>query len=290
MVRNKSGGNTPVSRAVFEKMQYYDRWLSTFTDLALGRFKWKNVPDSLDPRFLEWVLLQKDHAVFFEVDGDLMATDVIFRTAGDMYGNHHEYTAIGANGWTYDIPNDEGVVIWSSMSRMPKWPALHLGIDEVAETQALARVNRRQQRIVTLLSGPAEAAADLAQLARDLEMGESSRVTTSDFTDKTNVAALSTNVKYLQKEFHEDVTAQISDIYLSLGIDTIPFQKQAHIIESEAQKSSDSVMTIRDGFLKVRKQAADEVNKKFGTKIEVEWNDIDRPNPEELVQEVDRNA
>ena len=43
-------------------MQYYNR----LTELAISMFEWKNLPDTVDPRYLELVLFSSGQAVFFK--------------------------------------------------------------------------------------------------------------------------------------------------------------------------------------------------------------------------------
>ena len=40
-------------------LQYYNR----LTELALSMFEWKNLPDTIDPRFLEMCLLEESSEV-----------------------------------------------------------------------------------------------------------------------------------------------------------------------------------------------------------------------------------
>ena len=42
-------------------LMYYNR----LTELATSMFEWKNLPDTVDPRFLELTLYAKGQAVFF---------------------------------------------------------------------------------------------------------------------------------------------------------------------------------------------------------------------------------
>ena len=42
--------------------QYYNR----LVELSISMFEWKNLPDSVDPRFLELTLFTDGQAVFFE--------------------------------------------------------------------------------------------------------------------------------------------------------------------------------------------------------------------------------
>ena len=48
-------------------LQYYHR----LTELAISMFEWKNLPDTIDPRYMELGLFAQGQMVFFEDDGGL---------------------------------------------------------------------------------------------------------------------------------------------------------------------------------------------------------------------------
>ena len=50
-------------------IQYYDR----LTELSISMFEWRNLPDSVDPRFLELTLFANGYAVFFKEEDDYLA-------------------------------------------------------------------------------------------------------------------------------------------------------------------------------------------------------------------------
>ena len=53
-------------------IKYYER----LTELAISMFEWKNLPESIDERFLELALFSDGMAVFFRDDelGDYLAS------------------------------------------------------------------------------------------------------------------------------------------------------------------------------------------------------------------------
>lgn len=272
---NRRSSNTPQSRAVWDRQRYIMKWRDLVYTLAGGRFKWNGLPDTIDERYLETILLTGSNSVFFELDGELRATKVVFDSAPDIYGNYDSYRAIGANGTSYEIADGEGVVCWDNKNRRSIVPTLELYAEELAELDELQRVNRRQQRNMVAFAGPAEMQADLAKMARNMEMSEDQVIVSEKMLDAVTVQAINTGVEYRQKDFHEDFTALINRLYMTLGIDHIQFEKQAHMLETEAQKGTDSVMRIRDNYLSSRKEAADIVNNKFNTNISVEWRGLD---------------
>lgn len=275
------------SREINRRHRLQWRWLMQLESLALSRFKWNNLPDSVDERFLERTLVIEGQAVFFTLGGKLRATKVQLGGAYDMYFNPTDYTAIGDNNnFRYKIPEGEGVVAWDSMTRKRKYDALYEWSNELAEIDELIRVNRLQQRNMVILSGPEEKQSDLSALARDLQMNESTRITIGNLNDHgMEIKAINTGIEYKQDAFHADRTSTLNLIYSYLGIEHIPFEKSERLVSGEASIASDMVARMREDSLVPRQQAADKVNDLFGTDISVEWR---RDEAEEMIiQEID---
>lgn len=290
MVRKSSyrGRNTPASRAVWDRTRGLIKWRDFVYTLAGGRFEWSGLPETVDERYLERILVTGGKCVFFDLDGELRATKVAFTGTPDINGNYFEYKAIGANGTSYDIADGEGVICWDNTNRKPILDILEIFAEELTELDNLQRTNRRQQSNIVAFAGPAEMQEDLTRMARNLEMSEDQVIATKAMLENVQIQAINTGVEYRQKDFHEDFTALLNRLYMFLGIDHIQFEKQAHMLETEAQKGTDSTMRIRDNFLSSRNKAAEEINKKFQTDIKVLWKGFDLN--EEAVEDIDRST
>lgn len=263
--------NVPRSKDLNDISNYEWKWINFIESLALSRFKWDGLPESIDERFLELSLLRNGQAIYFELEGVPFATRVMTHGNPNVYDNYTEYTSIGGADWNVELESDSGIVIWDSMTRANKYFILLLQAAELAEIDIQARVNRRQQRSVTVFSGPEGSQQDMARLTRDLEMNESSRIALKGWSENVEIKAIQTGIKYLQEEFHADRTATLSQVYASLGIENVGFQKAERLLKVEAGIGTDSVARIREDALFPRQQAAEQINAKFGTNITVEW-------------------
>lgn len=253
------------SRGVASRGYTQWRWLMQLESIALSRFKWTGLPDSIDERFLERTLLVNGQAVFFKLGNELKGTQVQLQPPFDIYHNPYRYTAIGDNNFRYEIPDNEGVVVWDSMTRKLKYPYLVDWADELAELDELTRVNRRQQRNLVVFSGPEERKNDLAALTRDLEMNESNRITVGHLAESgVKIEAINTGIEYKQEKFHSDRSSTLNIIYSFLGIEHIPFEKNERLISGEADIATDIIARMREDALVPRKQAAKQLSELFG--------------------------
>ena len=93
-------------------IHYYNR----LTELAISMFEWKNLPDSIDPRFLELVLFSDGMAVFFkdEVLGYLALQTMIGGNL-DVYRIPKIRRAYATNGYNRSLDEKDSVIIFNNM-------------------------------------------------------------------------------------------------------------------------------------------------------------------------------
>lgn len=265
---NQLGG----SKDAQDIINYDWKWMTFIQQLALGRFKWTGLPDTCNERYLEMTLLTEGQAVFFKLGGSVVNSMVMAEQGLDFYGEPQGLKGIDKNGIQYPIPDGKGVMVWDSQLRINKWLNIIMFAEELSEIDRLVRVNRRQQRAMTVWSGPEESLNDLNALMRDMETGEQFRVIHRSMADSgQKVEAIKTGIEYKQQQFHQDRTAVMNQLYNFLGIEHINYEKEAHLLAEEANIAQDSVARVREDALLPRQHAADQLNKLFGLNVKVEW-------------------
>ena len=92
-------------------LQYYNR----LTELAISMFEWKNLPESVDPRFLELALFADGMAIFFEdeVMGYLALRTMIGGRL-NVYQIPTDRRAYASNGYNRELNEDNSVIIFNS--------------------------------------------------------------------------------------------------------------------------------------------------------------------------------
>ncbi len=92
--------------------QYYNR----LTELSVSMFKYENLPDTVDERYMELALFGDGMAVFFE---DEVLGYLVLRCAigGHMnvYRIPKHRTAYAANGFNKKLDDTNSVIIWNNM-------------------------------------------------------------------------------------------------------------------------------------------------------------------------------
>ena len=97
-------------------IQYYNR----LTELAISMFEWINLPEEIDPRFLELVLFAKGKAIFFK-DPDIGYMALMVSDMGPMnvYRIPLRRRAYASNGYNAELTIDDSVMIYNNYLRTP---------------------------------------------------------------------------------------------------------------------------------------------------------------------------
>ena len=94
----------------------YMQYLNRLTELAISMFEWKNLPPSVDARYLELHLFETGCMVYFDDDvlGNL-CLDCITNGRLDVYGNpilRRAYS--GYNNYQKLLKDSNSVIIWNN--------------------------------------------------------------------------------------------------------------------------------------------------------------------------------
>ena len=97
-------------------MTYYNR----LAEIGFSRFKWNNLPETVDERFLEMVLFGTGAAVFFKDDVlGFLALRVLLNGKFNVYQIPIERRAYAANGYQVELNDKNSVIIYNNYMRTP---------------------------------------------------------------------------------------------------------------------------------------------------------------------------
>ena len=116
-------------------MQYYER----LTDIGLNCFKWKNLPDSVDERFLELTLFENGKAIFFKDDAmdKYLGLQVMIGGELNVYRIPINRTAYATNGYNNKLNDKNSVLIFNNRMHTPS------KLDVEIFAQRLYNIDRR---------------------------------------------------------------------------------------------------------------------------------------------------
>lgn len=256
----------------------YACFVTQAENVALSRFKWLGLPPTCDERWLERCLLFEGQATIAfpsNMPGTFFSTKCAQSGPLNVYDNPTQWRSVGNDGWSFSVNNANGVMVYDNLNRTPIMNQIDVMCRELVDCFRTKQINRMQQRSPYIIKGPRNKKFDLTQVIKQLFGGEPAVVGYQSMMDDISIEAINTQVPYLGKELQEDYENIWNQIYLLLGIRNLPYKSERRI-ESEVRTQNEPSDFNRLASLMARRQACDQLNRRFGKYLEepvrVVWN------------------
>ena len=247
-------------------------------EIAMSRFKWVNLPDSCDARFLEWILLNQGVATIAfprKQPGFFYSTQMTYNAPLNVYDNPTSWRSMGNNGWQFSVTPRNGVVVWDNEFRVPILDWIDIYARELTDLTRTGQLNRMHQKIPYILKGPQEKKLDMTNLYKQIAGGEPAILATNGI-EAIDVSVLSTEVPWLGAEIYAAKENLWNEIFMALGVPNLPF-KQERQIEDEVRSQTAPHSLAALNPLDARRAACDKLNTNFEQYLEhpvqVVWNE-----------------
>lgn len=247
---------------------YYERLM----ELAISMFEWKNLPDSIDERFLELALYSDGNAVFFkdEVVG-FLALRVALGGPLNVYNVPTYRRAFAASGYQKQLSQEDSVIIYNNMVRTNTLPIVDLYAKRLWDLDRTIDINAKAQKTPVLVIGSDEERLTLKNLYMQYEGNEPFIFGYSDQVNPNSLKVLNTGAPYVADKLQALKTGLWNECLTALGITNVSYQKKERMITDEVVRSQGGTLASRYSRLNARRQAAEQINKMFGLNIEVNF-------------------
>ena len=255
----------------FKTYEMYKRQLLT---LAENVFEYKNMPEFIDTSFLNKVLLRQGAIAFFK-DEVLGLLALPFRNMGklDVYGRPTSIEVISQNGYSKVIKNrDDFVIMYDNNGRYPLWLDVCAYAERIALDTRTIDINIAQQKTPRFWKTKSEKVKSIQDLVNNVDAMENTVIAYEelDLDDTTLVLA---PAPYVADKIDLHKEKDWNEFLRLIGIANMNFQKKERNIKDEVLASQGGTIASRYSRFEPRKKAIDEINRKFGTDIEVKYYD-----------------
>lgn len=270
-------------------MKTYIMYRDEMLTLAENVFEFKNLPPFIDISYLNRTLLQNGSIAFFKDDVlGLIALpyDVIGNL--DIYGRPIKIQCRAANGTYYkSLEQDEFVIMYDNTSYKP----LYLDICQMAERIALSKrtidVNIVQQRTPRVWKTSQDKKKSLQDMLSEID-GMMENIATYESIDIDDMNVVLAPAPYVADKIDLHLDKEWAEFYRLIGVANLTEAKKERLITDELTASQGGTIASRYSRFVTRQRAIDEINKKFGVNIEVEYYDGE-PSSNEEVNENENN-
>lgn len=244
-------------------IQYYNR----LTELSVSMFEWKNLPDTIDARYLELALFALGMAVFFkdEVMGYLALKTTIS-------GNFNVYRipinrrAFADNGYNKDLTDKDSVIIYNNLIHTNSVLDVRMFSEKLADLDRTIQVNARAQKTPVLLKCDENQRLTMLNLYKEYD-GNAPVIYGDKNLNANGLTVLKTDAPYNADRLYQLKTQYWNEALTYLGISNINSVKKERMITDEVTRNQGGVVASRYSRLESRRKACDEINRMFGLDI-----------------------
>ena len=262
--------------------QYY---LSRLSELAMSMFKWKNLPDTVDSRFLEYTLFYEGAVVFFKdenlsnkqlaEEGGYLALQVVLGGDLNVYRIPNNRKAYAVNGYNNQLDQNNSVIIWNNMIRLPEYGRMMFYANKLYQIDRAIDVNVKGQRFPIAILCDETQRMTMKQVYKQYD-GNEPFIFGDKNLDLSGIQVVNTGSPYVADKLQQLKNNIWSEAMMCLGIPNSPSEKKERLVANEAKVSQGGTLASRSSRLEMRKMACAEINKMFGLDIDVEYNqDLD---------------
>lgn len=267
----------------------YMQYLRRLMELSMSMFAWKNLPNTVDPRYIELRLFETGSVVFFKDDvlGEL-CLDCIQQGNFDVYGNPITRRAYSCYNNYQKVLNDkDSVIIWNNYLRTNSVTDIQLYAKRLWDLDRSVDVNAKAQKTPLLIQCNEKQRMSMKNLYMQYD-GNTPVIFADNNMDINGVKVVSTQAPYVADKLYQLKNQIWNEALTYLGISNLNINKQERLITDEVSSSQGSTISSRYSRLECRKQAVEKINEMFGLNIEVDYRkdyqdiDLDMPSDDTM--------
>ena len=249
-------------------------YLRVLQELAVNRFKWLGLPDSVNERFLEYTLMRRGLVVmYFDTDYDeYLALQGAGAGPLNMYDDPTSFRVTGNStfvGKTVDA--SDCVPIWANVLRVPDWDIIMTYAKKLASIDRTIDINLRNARRSRVIVTD--------------ETGQLSAQNINNQIDSGSPVITVNNTGYAMMEhwtafdlgIHPD---QIVNLQTSrqriwnecmglMGINFANQDKRERLVSAEVGANDEQIDSMKNVILAERQRAVRQMNDKFGLSVDI---------------------
>lgn len=243
--------------------QYYNR----LTELSISMFEWKNLPDTVDPRYLELTLFTDGQAVFFK-DEEIGFLALQNAKGGkfNVYRIPVNRRAYAVNGYQKDLTDKDSVIIFNNYLHSNSRLDVEMFSRRLWNLDRAIDVNANAQKTPVLIQCDETQRLTMLNLYKKYD-GNEPFIFGDKNLNPNAIKTLKTDAPYVADKLYQLKTQIWNEALTYLGISNINITKKERLITDEVTRNQGGTIASRYSRLEARRDACREINKMFGLDI-----------------------
>lgn len=259
--------------------QYYNR----LTELSISMFEWKNLPASIDPRYLELTLFTDGQAVFFhdEVLGYLALQNVKGGPL-DVYRIPTVRRAFATNGYSKELTDKDSVIIFNNYLHSNSRLDVEMFARRLYNLDRAVDVNANAQKTPVIVQCDETQRLTMLNLYKKYD-GNEPFIFGDKNLNPNALKVLQTGAPFVADKLYQLKTQIWNEALTYLGISNTNVTKKERLISDEVIRSQGGTIASRYSRLESRREACRKINSMFGLDIWCDYRDDFREADDEVM-------
>ena len=255
--------NDNIERETIRLTKYYQM-------LALNRYKWENLPNGIESRYIEQMLYDNGECAMFDhPDLGLCILRSSSRENLNIYGEPTKLTVTGFNEHR-TVMMDDCVRILNNDLGLPTLQHIVYYARRMAEIDDIIMQNLRQQRVPYLFATDENNALSMKTLYDRIYQGEPAIFIDKEMLkgEPENIMVIPTTAPYLVDKLQIQKQEMERELLTFLGINNT-LEKKERLIVDETNSNNQFIKMASDIGFKQRQLACEQINEMFGLNVRV---------------------
>lgn len=245
--------------------------------IARSLFKWNNLPNGINEKWIERYLFSEGSCVFYKdpIIGYMVAK--IGNTGALNYYDEPTTIRPYATNYLYENKNTDNqlmngedcVIIRNNADCIPTFPMIQLYSADLTNIKRTIDTNIEGQKMPIIIKCTDKQKLSLKQAIKQKQDNEP--VIYGDKNLNTeDINVLKTDTPIVFDKLQVQKTNVLNECLTFLGINNANTDKRERLVTNEVDSNNEMIQINSDVMLETRKQACKEINKMFGLNISVE--------------------
>lgn len=250
-----------INNATFR--QYYNR----LTELSISMFEWKNLPDTVDPRYLELTLFTDGQSVFFK--DEEIGFLALQNTKGGKFNVYRipiNRRAYAVNGYQKELTDKDSVIIFNNYLHSNSRLDVEMFARRLYNLDRAIDVNANAQKTPVLIQCDETQRLTMLNLYKKYD-GNEPFIFGDKNLNPNAIKTLKTDAPYVADKLYQLKTQIWNEALTYLGISNINVTKKERLITDEVTRNQGGTIASRYSRLEARRDACRQINKMFNLDI-----------------------
>ena len=259
-----------INKTIIKRRQEESRNYKKYMNYALDVFRWENLPEGLESRFIEKQLYEYGECFFYNHKAlGFICLPVYDTNQQNIYGEYDTGHVMSYNGIINEFVNykKDGVHIFNNDLREPTAGYIRDYSDKMTQVELAIKMNIHQQKFPYLISCNKKNELTMKNLYQRISLGDPA-IFVHNGINIEDLQVLPSQAPYVADKLNEYRFELEREILTFLGINN-NFEKKERVVVDEVNSNNEFIQRNIEIQYKHRLQACERINAMFGLNVQV---------------------